>query len=96
MLQAKLQLECMYLHDFILIYRTELTWILLLLQDELFMHLTNYSINKHNDNFDRDDSDDSGSKRYVQHSDEELALEMSAFQNSLRRLIYPYQLYADN
>lgn len=28
------------------------------------MHLTNYSINKHNENFDRDDSDDSGSKRY--------------------------------
>lgn len=31
--------------------------------DELFMHLTNYSINKHNENFHRDDSDDSGSKR---------------------------------
>lgn len=28
------------------------------------MHLTNYSINKHNENFDQDDSDDSGSKRY--------------------------------
>ena len=28
------------------------------------MHLTNYSINKHNENFDRDDSDDSGSERY--------------------------------
>ena len=60
-----------------LIYRTELIWILILLQDELFMHLTNYSINKHNDNFDRDDSDDSGSKRYVQHSDEGLALDVS-------------------
>ena len=33
-------------------------------QDELFMHLTNYSINKHNENFDKDDSDDSGSKRW--------------------------------
>ncbi|KAL9950619.1 hypothetical protein ACROYT_G043142 [Oculina patagonica] len=33
--------------------------------DELFMHLTNYSINKHNENFDRDDSDDSGSKRSI-------------------------------
>ena len=33
-------------------------------QDELFMHLTNYSINKHNENFDKDDKDDSGSKRY--------------------------------
>lgn len=32
-------------------------------QDELFMHLTNYSINKHNENFDRHDSNDSGSKR---------------------------------
>lgn len=31
--------------------------------DELFMHLTNYSINKHNENFHRVDSDDSGSKR---------------------------------
>lgn len=31
--------------------------------DELFMHLTNYSINKHNENFDRHDSSDSGSKR---------------------------------
>ena len=28
------------------------------------MHLTNYSINKHNENFHRVDSDDSGSKRY--------------------------------
>ena len=28
------------------------------------MHLTNYSINKHNENFNRDDGDDSGSKRY--------------------------------
>lgn len=34
------------------------------LKDELFMHLTNYSINKHNENFHRVDSDDSGSKRY--------------------------------
>ena len=58
----------MHVSTCILIYRTELIWILILLQDELFMHLTNYSINKHNDNFDRDDSDDSGSKRYVQHS----------------------------
>jgi len=33
--------------------------------DELFMHLTNYSINKHNENFDRDDNDDSGSKRSI-------------------------------
>lgn len=33
-------------------------------QDELFMHLTNYSINKHNENFDRHDSNDSGSKRW--------------------------------
>ena len=36
----------------------------LFLQDELFMHLTNYSINKHNENFDRDESIDSGSKRW--------------------------------
>ena len=29
-------------------------------------------------------------------SDEGLTLETSGFQNSLRRLIYPYQLHVDN
>lgn len=29
------------------------------------MHLTNYSINKHNENFEKDDSSNNGSKRYV-------------------------------
>ncbi|EDO45410.1 predicted protein, partial [Nematostella vectensis] len=33
--------------------------------DELFMHLTNYSINKHNENFERDENDDMGSKRSI-------------------------------
>lgn len=28
------------------------------------MYFINYLINKYNENFDRDDSDDSGSKRY--------------------------------
>ena len=85
MLQVKLQLECMYsISTCMLIYRTELIWILILLQDELFMHLTNYSINKHNDNFDRDDSDDSGSKRYVQHSDEGLTTAVNLPLSTLR------------
>ena len=39
-------------------------FLFVLFQDELFMHLTNYSINKHNENFDRHDSNDSGSKRW--------------------------------
>lgn len=29
------------------------------------MHLTNYSVNKHSDTFDNDESIDRGSKRYV-------------------------------
>lgn len=33
------------------------------LQDNVFMHLTNYAINKHSEDFIRDD--EAGSKRYV-------------------------------
>ncbi|XP_048108998.1 tubulin polyglutamylase TTLL7 isoform X2 [Alosa alosa] len=32
---------------------------------QLFMHLTNYSVNKHNENFERDETIDKGSKRSV-------------------------------
>ena len=33
------------------------------LQDQCFMHLTNYSVNKHSDSFDNDESVAKGSKR---------------------------------
>ncbi|XP_038649599.1 tubulin polyglutamylase TTLL7 [Scyliorhinus canicula] len=33
---------------------------------QLFMHLTNYSVNKHNENFERDEQADRGSKRSIQ------------------------------
>ncbi|XP_053716271.1 tubulin polyglutamylase TTLL7 isoform X3 [Synchiropus splendidus] len=32
---------------------------------QLFMHLTNYSVNKHNENFERDETVDKGSKRSI-------------------------------
>ncbi|KAM4642805.1 tubulin polyglutamylase TTLL7 [Discoglossus pictus] len=33
--------------------------------NQLFMHLTNYSVNKHNENFERDEKEDRGSKRSI-------------------------------
>lgn len=36
-----------------------------LLQHNQFMHLTNYSVNRHNESFDNDDSCDKGSKRTI-------------------------------
>ncbi|XP_043929343.1 tubulin polyglutamylase TTLL7 [Protopterus annectens] len=33
--------------------------------NQLYMHLTNYSVNKHNENFERDDNADKGSKRSI-------------------------------
>lgn len=34
-------------------------------QSQLYMHLTNYSVNKHNENFERDETVDKGSKRSI-------------------------------
>ena len=39
----------------------------ILLQDQLYMHLTNYSINKHSDAFEKTNSVDSGSKRSLKY-----------------------------
>lgn len=39
-----------------------LIFIFFFLQDNVFMHLTNYAINKHSEDFIRDD--EAGSKRY--------------------------------
>ncbi|XP_073681669.1 tubulin polyglutamylase TTLL7-like [Garra rufa] len=36
-----------------------------LLENQLYMHLTNYSVNKHNENFERDETVDKGSKRSI-------------------------------
>lgn len=36
-------------------------------KDQLYMHLTNYSINKKNDNFDRTEDISAGSKRSLQY-----------------------------
>ncbi|CAM4641834.1 unnamed protein product [Leuciscus chuanchicus] len=33
--------------------------------DQQYMHLTNYSVNKHSENFDRDETEDKGSKRSI-------------------------------
>ncbi|XP_040263891.1 tubulin polyglutamylase TTLL7 isoform X5 [Bufo bufo] len=33
--------------------------------NQLYMHLTNYSVNKHNENFERDETEDRGSKRSI-------------------------------
>ncbi|KAG8437206.1 hypothetical protein GDO86_008050 [Hymenochirus boettgeri] len=33
--------------------------------NQLFMHLTNYSVNKHNENFERDETENRGSKRSI-------------------------------
>ena len=41
----------------------ELCCMLAPVQEEQFMHLTNYSVNKHSESFDRDESIDKGSKR---------------------------------
>lgn len=35
------------------------------LQTQLYMHLTNYSVNKHNERFERDETEDKGSKRSI-------------------------------
>lgn len=34
-------------------------------QSQLYMHLTNYSVNKHNERFERDETEDKGSKRSI-------------------------------
>ncbi|XP_006732576.2 tubulin polyglutamylase TTLL7, partial [Leptonychotes weddellii] len=36
-----------------------------LLQTQLYMHLTNYSVNKHNERFERDETENKGSKRSI-------------------------------
>lgn len=35
------------------------------LQTQLYMHLTNYSVNKHNEHFERDETENRGSKRSI-------------------------------
>jgi tubulin polyglutamylase TTLL7 len=51
-----------------------------LFQDQLYMHLTNYSVNKHNENYEKSGKTDTGSKRslkffneYLRHNDFDVA-----------------------
>lgn len=50
------------------------------------MHLTNYSVNKHNERFDRDETEDKGSKRSIKWFTEFLQtnhLDVSKFWNDI-------------
>ncbi|XP_013397848.1 tubulin polyglutamylase TTLL7 isoform X2 [Lingula anatina] len=43
--------------------------------DSLFMHLTNYSLNKHSENYEKDQNEDTGSKRTIRYLNEYLRKE---------------------
>ncbi|XP_042319299.1 tubulin polyglutamylase TTLL7 isoform X3 [Sceloporus undulatus] len=57
---------------------------------QLYMHLTNYSVNKHNERFDRDETEDKGSKRSIKWFTEFLQtnhLDVSKFWNDISELV---------
>ncbi|XP_016850376.1 tubulin polyglutamylase TTLL7 isoform X4 [Anolis carolinensis] len=65
---------------------------------QLYMHLTNYSVNKHNENFERDETEDKGSKRSIKWFTEFLQtnhLDVSKFWNDISELVVKTLIVAE-
>ncbi|XP_068095246.1 tubulin polyglutamylase TTLL7 isoform X1 [Hyperolius riggenbachi] len=65
---------------------------------QLFMHLTNYSVNKHNENFERDETEDRGSKRSIRWFTEFLRAndhDVAKFWNDISELVVKTLIVAE-
>ncbi|XP_062993001.1 tubulin polyglutamylase TTLL7 [Elgaria multicarinata webbii] len=65
---------------------------------QLYMHLTNYSVNKHNEHFERDETEDKGSKRSIKWFTEFLQtnqLDVSKFWNDISELVVKTLIVAE-
>ncbi|KAF7243377.1 Tubulin polyglutamylase TTLL7 [Varanus komodoensis] len=65
---------------------------------QLYMHLTNYSVNKHNERFERDETEDKGSKRSIKWFTEFLQtnhLDVSKFWNDISELVVKTLIVAE-
>ncbi|XP_035393863.1 tubulin polyglutamylase TTLL7 isoform X3 [Cygnus atratus] len=65
---------------------------------QLYMHLTNYSVNKHNEHFGRDETEDKGSKRSIKWFTEFLEtnnLDVSKFWNDISELVVKTLIVAE-
>ncbi|XP_072853979.2 tubulin polyglutamylase TTLL7 isoform X2 [Pogona vitticeps] len=66
--------------------------------NQLYMHLTNYSVNKHNEHFERDETEDKGSKRSIKWFTEFLQtnhLDVSKFWNDISELVVKTLIVAE-
>ncbi|XP_019386741.1 PREDICTED: tubulin polyglutamylase TTLL7 isoform X1 [Crocodylus porosus] len=65
---------------------------------QLYMHLTNYSVNKHNEHFERDETEDKGSKRSIKWFTEFLEtnhLDVSKFWSDISELVVKTLIVAE-
>ncbi|EMP27362.1 Tubulin polyglutamylase TTLL7 [Chelonia mydas] len=65
---------------------------------QLYMHLTNYSVNKHNEHFERDETEDKGSKRSIKWFTEFLQtnhLDVSKFWSDISELVVKTLIVAE-
>uniref|UniRef100_A0A8V5GHZ7 Uncharacterized protein n=1 Tax=Melopsittacus undulatus TaxID=13146 RepID=A0A8V5GHZ7_MELUD len=65
---------------------------------QLYMHLTNYSVNKHNEHFERDETEDKGSKRSIKWFTEFLQtnnLDVSKFWDDISELVVKTLIVAE-
>ncbi|XP_063795044.1 tubulin polyglutamylase TTLL7 isoform X2 [Pseudophryne corroboree] len=65
---------------------------------QLYMHLTNYSVNKHNENFERDETEDRGSKRSIRWFTEFLRAndhDVAKFWNDISELVVKTLIVAE-
>ncbi|XP_025038978.2 tubulin polyglutamylase TTLL7 isoform X3 [Pelodiscus sinensis] len=65
---------------------------------QLYMHLTNYSVNKHNERFERDETEDKGSKRSIKWFTEFLQtnhLDVSKFWSDISELVVKTLIVAE-
>ncbi|KAM6458589.1 tubulin polyglutamylase TTLL7 isoform 1-T3 [Liasis olivaceus] len=65
---------------------------------QLYMHLTNYSVNKHNEHFERDETEDKGSKRSIKWFTEFLQtnqLDVAKFWNDISELVVKTLIVAE-
>ncbi|XP_066479776.1 tubulin polyglutamylase TTLL7 isoform X2 [Tiliqua scincoides] len=65
---------------------------------QLYMHLTNYSVNKHNERFERDETENKGSKRSIKWFTEFLRtnhLDVSKFWNDISELVVKTLIVAE-
>ncbi|XP_056671402.1 tubulin polyglutamylase TTLL7 isoform X2 [Monodelphis domestica] len=65
---------------------------------QLFMHLTNYSVNKHNERFERDETEDKGSKRSIKWFTEFLQTnkyDVAKFWNDISELVVKTLIVAE-